>query len=189
MARERYSRCRGDRGAFRRQLADQQRGRRRGRLGVPPFLGEPPIEFLTAAVAVRRRSLVLAQRLTRRASEADVEMVVMAPPRPHLAQPVAITAGFAAKLAPFQESKIVVNGYTDNAPIGPELKRQGITSNQELSQKRAETVMQFMVSQGVKPDLVAAQGFGDADPVAPNDTAQGRAQNRRVELTLAAPTS
>ena len=100
-----------------------------------------------------------------------------------------IIAGFAAKLAPFQESKIVVNGYTDNAPIGPELKRQGITSNQELSQKRAETVMQFMVSQGVKPDLVAAQGFGDADPVAPNDTAQGRAQNRRVELTLAAPTS
>jgi chemotaxis protein MotB len=100
-----------------------------------------------------------------------------------------IIASFAAKLAPFQESKIVVMGYTDNAPIGSELKRQGITSNKELSEKRAESVMQYMVSQGVKPDLVAAEGFGEADPVATNDTAAGRAQNRRVELTLAAPSS
>jgi chemotaxis protein MotB len=42
-----------------------------------------------------------------------------------------------------------------------------------------------MISQGVKPNLVTAQGFGDANPVASNDTAAGRAQNRRVELTLA----
>jgi chemotaxis protein MotB len=97
-----------------------------------------------------------------------------------------IIASFAAKLAPFQQTKIVVNGYTDNAPIGPELRRQGITSNKELSEKRAETVMQFMVSQGVKPELVAAEGYGEADPVASNDTAQGRSQNRRVELTLTA---
>jgi chemotaxis protein MotB len=100
-----------------------------------------------------------------------------------------IIARIASKLAPFQQNKILVNGYTDNAPIGPELRRQGITSNQVLSEKRAENVMQYMISQGVKPDLVAAQGFGEADPVAPNDTAQGRAQNRRVELTLAAPGS
>ena len=78
-----------------------------------------------------------------------------------------------------------MNGYTDNAPIGPALKRQGITSNQELSQKRADSVMQFLISQGVKPELVSAHGYGDADPVASNDTAAGRAQNRRVELTLA----
>ena len=38
---------------------------------------------------------------------------------------------------------------------------------------------------GVNPSMVSAQGFGDADPVASNDTPQGRAQNRRVELTLA----
>jgi chemotaxis protein MotB len=44
-------------------------------------------------------------------------------------------------LAPFQQTKLVVNGYTDNAPIGPELQRQGITSNEVLSQKRAEAVM------------------------------------------------
>lgn len=100
-----------------------------------------------------------------------------------------IIAKLAKKLAPTQQNKLVVKGYTDNAPIGPGLQRQGITSNQELSQKRAETVMQFLISQGVQPDLLTAQGFGDADPVASNDTAKGRAQNRRVELTLGGPAS
>jgi len=96
-----------------------------------------------------------------------------------------IIAGFAAKLAPTQQNKLLVSGYTDNAPIGPALQRQGITSNEILSQKRAENVMAYLVSQGVKPDLVSAQGFGESNPVASNDTAQGRAQNRRVELSLA----
>lgn len=98
-----------------------------------------------------------------------------------------IIARMAQKLAPTQQNKLYVNGYTDNAPIGPALQKQGIASNEILSQKRAEEVMQFLISQGVKPDLVAAKGFGDADPVAPNDTSSGRAQNRRVELTLAPP--
>jgi len=96
-----------------------------------------------------------------------------------------IIANLAAKLAPTQQNKILVSGYTDNAPIGPALQRQGITSNQILSQKRAENVMEFLLSQGVKPDLISAQGFGDGNPVASNDTAQGRAQNRRVELSVA----
>jgi chemotaxis protein MotB len=88
-------------------------------------------------------------------------------------------------LAPMQQTSILVNGYTDDVPIGPGLVRQGITSNQMLSQKRADNVMQFMISQGVKPSLLSARGFGEADPVASNDTPQGRAQNRRVELTVA----
>jgi chemotaxis protein MotB len=95
-----------------------------------------------------------------------------------------IIANMAAKLAPTQQNKIVVNGYTDNAPIGPELQRQGIASNQVLSQKRADNVMQYLISQGLSPNLVSAQGFGDENPIAPNDTAQNRAKNRRVELTL-----
>lgn len=94
-------------------------------------------------------------------------------------------AKMAAILAPQQTTKINVNGYTDNTPIGPGLMRQGVTSNFILSQKRADNVMQYMISQGVKPNLVSAQGFGDADPVASNATPEGRAQNRRVELTLA----
>ena len=94
-------------------------------------------------------------------------------------------AKIAAILAPHQTTKINVNGYTDSTPIGPGLMRQGVTTNLILSQKRADNVMQYMISQGVKPDLVSAHGFGEADPVAPNDTPAGRAQNRRVELTVA----
>jgi chemotaxis protein MotB len=100
-----------------------------------------------------------------------------------------VIAKLAPRLAPFQQSKIVVNGYTDNAPVGRALQRQGITSNEVLSQKRAEAVMQYLISQGVKPDFISARGFGEAEPIASNDTAQGRAQNRRVELTLAGQTS
>jgi chemotaxis protein MotB len=94
-------------------------------------------------------------------------------------------AKVAAILAPHQKTKIIVNGYTDTTPIGPGLMKEGITSNLILSQKRADAVMQYMISQGVKPSLISAQGFGEADPVASNSTPDGRAQNRRVELNLA----
>jgi chemotaxis protein MotB len=94
-------------------------------------------------------------------------------------------AKMAPILAPFQQTHIIVTGYTDNVPVGPDLQAQGVANNQQLSLKRAQTVVQFLISQGVNPNLVSAQGLGDADPVASNDTAQGRAQNRRVELTLA----
>ena len=94
-------------------------------------------------------------------------------------------AKIAAILAPHQKTKINVNGYTDTTPIGPGLIKQGITSNLILSQKRADNVAQFMIAQGVNPSLVVAFGYGEANPVASNATAAGRAQNRRVELTLA----
>jgi chemotaxis protein MotB len=91
---------------------------------------------------------------------------------------------FAQKLAPTQENMLVVNGYTDNAPIGAELEQKGITSNEELSQKRAEAVKQFLIAKGVPSNLILAVGRGETNPVATNDTAKGRAQNRRVELSL-----
>jgi chemotaxis protein MotB len=100
-----------------------------------------------------------------------------------------IIAKMAKMLAADQTSKLVVTGYTDNTPVGPALRQMGVTTNDELSQKRADTVMQFMTSQGVKPELVAARGLGAADPIALNDTPAGRAQNRRVEVTLAPPAS
>ena len=96
-----------------------------------------------------------------------------------------LIAKLAPKLAPFQQNKLVVNGYTDNAPIGAQLRGQGIDSNQVLSEKRADNVMHYLISQGVKEDMISAMGHGEQDPVATNDTAQGRAQNRRVEVTLA----
>ena len=98
-----------------------------------------------------------------------------------------IMGNMAAKLAPTQQNKVLVSGYTDNKPVGPALARQGITSNQDFSQRRADNVMAFLISQGVKPDMISAKGLGDADPVASNDTPQGRSQNRRVELSVPLP--
>ena len=95
-----------------------------------------------------------------------------------------LIAGFAQKLAPTQQSKLLVAGYTDNTPIGSALQQQGISSNQVLSQKRADVVMQYLISQGVRPELVEAKGFGESNPVASNASAAGRAKNRRVELSL-----
>ena len=96
-----------------------------------------------------------------------------------------IIAKMAAKLAPTMQNKLVVNGFTDNTPIGPGLAAEGVTSNEILSQKRAEAVAEFLVSKGVKPELVSAHGFGEANPIASNQTSAGRAKNRRVELGLA----
>ena len=93
-------------------------------------------------------------------------------------------AKIARVLAPHQTNHVNVNGYTDSTPIGPGLAKQGITTNVILSQKRADNVMNYMVSQGVNQKLVSSHGLGEADPVASNDSADGRAQNRRVELTL-----
>jgi len=93
-------------------------------------------------------------------------------------------AGVAQKLGPHQQSPIVVNGYTDNQPVGAGLMKQGIDSNDTLSQKRAEAVMNWLVQHGARADMVTAKGFGEANPVAPNDTTSGRAQNRRVEITV-----
>src|SRR5439155_22148125 len=85
-------------------------------------------------------------------------------------QAAQLIARMAPILSPFQQTKIIVTGYTDNVPVGPELRAQGVDNYQQLSLKRAQTVANFLVSQGVNPNLVSAQGLGDADPVAPNDT-------------------
>jgi len=69
-------------------------------------------------------------------------------------------AKMAPILAPMQQTKLLVNGYTDSTPIGPELAAQGIQSNQQLSMLRAQTVANYLISQGVNPNLVSAQGFG-----------------------------
>lgn len=98
-----------------------------------------------------------------------------------------VIAKLAKQLAPSQQNKIYVSGYTDTASIGPALRREGVASNEVLSQRRAEDVKDFLASQGFRPELLAAQGYGEGHPIASNDTPKGRAQNRRVELSLAPP--
>jgi chemotaxis protein MotB len=79
--------------------------------------------------------------------------------------------------------RIEVDGYTDNVPIGPELKSR-FPSNWELSTARATDVVRYLVNKGVNSNLLSATGFGDTQPVASNDTPQGRAKNRRIEIVL-----
>jgi len=87
-------------------------------------------------------------------------------------------------LARLQNTSIVVTGYTDSTPIGPQLRQMGVASNKDLSYRRAVAVVDYLAPQGVKRNLLSAQGFGDENPVAPNDTPEGRARNRRVEISL-----
>lgn len=94
-----------------------------------------------------------------------------------------LIGSFAKKLGPTQQQKLVVTGYTDNAPVGPRLVSQGVTSNQILSEKRAQAVMEYMISHGIRPDMVMAKGMGDQNPVASNTTSAGRAKNRRVDIS------
>jgi len=97
--------------------------------------------------------------------------------------------GLAQKWGPYQQDKVVVNGYTDNVPIGDDLKKRGVTTNDELSQKRAEAVVNWLVQHGADPNKVSAKGWGEANPVASNETSEGRAKNRRVEITMNAGSS
>ena len=91
-------------------------------------------------------------------------------------------------LTSLQNQRIVVEGFTDNVSISPELRNR-FPSNWELSTARATGVVRYLVAQGVNANILSAQGFGDSRPVAPNDTAQGRAKNRRVEIVIMAASS
>jgi len=104
---------------------------------------------------------------------------------------LATAVGFAAPLMDadaqtpsMRNTLIVVEGYTDNVPVGPELQAAGISNNLDLSAKRAVSVANYLTARGVKPDLVSAQAFGASHPATSNDTPEGRAKNRRVEITL-----
>jgi outer membrane protein OmpA-like peptidoglycan-associated protein len=72
--------------------------------------------------------------------------------------------------------RLEVEGHTDS--VG------GDDYNQQLSENRGESVRDFLVQQGMSTNSVTSKGFGKADPVASNDTAAGRQQNRRVELVI-----
>jgi chemotaxis protein MotB len=88
-------------------------------------------------------------------------------------------------LSKLQNTKIVVTGYTDNVPIGEELKAKGVSNNLDLSAERAVAIANYLTSHGVKADLVSAHAFGETDPVTSNDTPEGRAKNRRIDIMLA----
>ncbi len=86
----------------------------------------------------------------------------------------------AAVLASIDKRDFLVSGHTDNVPM-----RSGkFKSNWELSTARAVNVVTFLQNSGVSPKVMAAAGYGEFDPVASNESADGKASNRRIEIIL-----
>ncbi len=86
----------------------------------------------------------------------------------------------ARVLASLDGRTFQVAGHTDNLPI----RTARFPSNWDLSTSRAVNVTHFLIAQGVAPNRISAAGYADTEPVASNDTADGRRQNRRIEIVL-----
>ena len=83
---------------------------------------------------------------------------------------------FAKFLKDNPQYKASIEGYTDN--------RGSVTYNKKLSEKRAKAVYEELIKLGISKDRLSYKGFGPENPIASNDTAQGRAENRRVVAKL-----
>jgi len=79
-------------------------------------------------------------------------------------------------LSEFQNTAVTVSGYTDASGA--------VNTNQVLSQKRAESVKTYFTGRGIAAGRIQAVGYGAQNPVSDNNTDQGRARNRRVEIAL-----
>lgn len=78
------------------------------------------------------------------------------------------------------EYMVGIQGHTDNIPI----ETPQFPSNWELSAVRATTVLRYLVRGGIDPERVTATGYGDSLPIKSNDSAENRAENRRIEFVL-----
>ena len=80
---------------------------------------------------------------------------------------------------------VAIYGYTDNTGWRNSTKEQSAQKNINLSQQRAQSVSTYLLNCGAAPTQIkSVQGMGEANPVASNDTAEGRTQNRRVEVYM-----
>ena len=89
----------------------------------------------------------------------------------------------AEALRGVQGRVIRIEGHTDDVPTGG----GAFPTNWELSTARALAVVRYLQENGVDPSRLAGAGYGQYQPIAPNDTPEGRSQNRRIEIVLAAP--
>ena len=76
----------------------------------------------------------------------------------------------------YPRMRIEVGGHTDG--------KGTVEYNKKLSENRARAVVEYLISKGLEPRRLQYKGYGKSKPIAPNDTEEGRSQNRRVEITI-----
>ncbi|MCX7792811.1 MAG: OmpA family protein [Thermodesulfovibrionales bacterium] len=82
-----------------------------------------------------------------------------------------------------KDRQINIEGHTDNVPISPRLAHR-FPTNWELSTARATNVVRYLQERGIDPSVLSATGYAEYRPVASNETEEGRAKNRRIEIVL-----
>ena len=82
-----------------------------------------------------------------------------------------------------KDKAIRIEGHTDNIPISGEFA-EAFPTNWELSAARAINVCKYLQQQGIVPSVLSVAAFAENKPVADNKTREGRAKNRRIEITL-----
>ncbi|MDO9142614.1 MAG: OmpA family protein, partial [Methylobacter sp.] len=80
-----------------------------------------------------------------------------------------------------QDSRIIIEGHTDNIPTG-----KLYIDNMNLSLRRAKAIAEILLAQGIPTERISVIGYGETKPIDDNDTEEGRAKNRRVEVKLVA---
>lgn len=83
------------------------------------------------------------------------------------------------EISAFPNSRILIEGHTDNIPTG----KSG-SDNMDLSLRRAKAIANILVLHGIPKDRISVTGYGDTQPITSNNTEEGRAKNRRVEVKL-----
>jgi len=86
----------------------------------------------------------------------------------------------ASVLASFEDRSFQIEGHTDNVPIST----SAFPSNWELSSARALSVVRLLIQGGVASERLSGAGYGEYQPVAPNDDPQSRRRNRRIEIVM-----
>ena len=150
-----------------------------------PNTSEDPLEQISKSMEQAFGALIDAKQMTLRGNETWIEIELnsslLFPSGDALPNDAAFEiVGQVARILSRYENPIQVEGFTDNLPINT---RQYPT-NWELSAARAASVVRMMAMEGVHPRRMAAVGYGEFQPVASNDTAEGRSRNRRVVLVV-----
>lgn len=145
-----------------------------GRAGGDPSLGNELGDALGGGGTVRSANGVTTVTL---ASD-----ITFPPGRAELSPSAQETLGRVAKVIRGRDDirQIRVEGHTDTDPI----KRSGWSSNEALSDARAMTVKRLLAARGVPEELMSTHGFGPTQPIASNDSKEGKSKNRRVEIIV-----